>query len=314
MKKEKIVANMLLLLTSIIWGSAFVAQRVGMDYVGPLTFGAIRFALAALVLLPVIHFINKSERKKLRTKFDNGILEDKELKQEKRKILIKAGIICGLILFCGSTLQQFGLVFTTAGKAGFITALYIVLVPIFSLVLRKHPGLKSWVGVIIGAIGLYLLCINESFEIAPGDLIVLIGAGFWATHLLVIDYFLTKINDAVKLSCIQFSICALLCFIGAIVFEFDEISLNSIYQAAVPILYAGVLSGGVGFTLQIFNQKHTSPTVASLLLSMEAVFGAVFGFLLLNEIMTTRELMGCVLMFIAIIISQLPDRKKPVQI
>jgi drug/metabolite transporter (DMT)-like permease len=309
LNKEKIIANLLLLLTSIIWGSAFVAQRVGMDYVGPLTFGFVRFILAALVLIPVMHFMKRSNEKKVSAqKWPDEDLSREEKKQE-RKTLLTAGLICGAILFCGSTLQQFGLVFTTAGKAGFITALYIVLVPIFSMVLRHKPSLKCWVGVAFGAVGLYLLCITESFTIAPGDLIVLIGAGFWTAHLLVIDHFLKKIKDPVQLSFIQFSVCALLSMIGA--FLFEDIYLSEIIDAAIPIFYAGALSGGVGFTLQIVGQKHTSPTVASLLLSMEAVFGAVFGFLILNELMTSREIVGCILMFSAIVISQLPDKKKP---
>lgn len=304
MNKEKLTGNLLLLLTSIIWGSAFVAQRVGMDYVGPFTFGASRFVLAALVLIPVMRFIDHNSKKQGQ---DRNELSPEELKIQ-RKTLIKAGIACGSILFCGTTLQQFGLIFTTAGKAGFITALYIILVPIFSLFIKHRPGVKCWIGVVFGAAGLYLLCITKSFSIAPGDLIVLIGAGFWALHVLTIDHFIPKISSAVKLSFLQFSVCAVYSLIGAVIFE--DITLKAIVACAVPILYAGILSGGVGFTLQIFGQKHTNPTVASLLMSMESVFSAVFGFLLLNEVMTRRELFGCVLMFCAIIISQLPDKKK----
>lgn len=301
--KKKITANILLLITSVIWGSAFVAQRVGMDYVGPLTFGASRFILAALFLIPVMYFMNKGKKASLAEKTTEEIALSK-------KYTRMGGIICGVILFGGSTLQQFGLVFTTAGKAGFITALYIVLIPIFSLVLRRKPELKAWLGVAFGAVGLYLLCITESFTIALGDLIVLIGACFWATHLLVVDHFLPKIFDAVKLSFVQFTVCAILSSIGALLFE--TVSMEGLILCAIPILYAGVLSGGVGFTLQIVGQRHTSPTVASLILSLEAVFGAVFGFLLLNELLTMREIFGCMLMFVAIIISQLPDKKREV--
>lgn len=310
MTKKKLIANMLLLLTSLIWGSAFVAQRVGMDYVGPLTFGAARFILAAAMLIPVICFIDKSIRKKLERA---GGTKQKRLSFlpddiDERNTLIKAGIVCGCVIFCGTTLQQFGLVFTTAGKAGFITSLYIVFVPIFSLFLRSIPNFKCWIGVALGAVGLYLLTITESFTIAFGDLAVLIGAGFWAVHLLVIDYFISKKVDALKLSFLQFSVCAILSTIAALIFE--EISINAIIACAIPILYAGVLSGGVGFTLQIIGQRHTNPTVASLILSMEAVFSAIFGFLLLNEILNTREVFGCVIMFSAIIISQLPDKRE----
>lgn len=295
----------MLLLTSVIWGSAFVAQRVGMDYVGPFTFGASRFILAALVLIPVMQLVDRNEKKQRKQDREELLPEEAE---NRRKTLFKAGITCGTILFCGTTLQQFGLVFTTAGKAGFITALYIVLVPIFSLFIKHRPGMKCWIGVAFGAAGLYLLCITESFSIAPGDLIVLVGAAFWALHLLVIDHFIPKISSAVKLSFLQFSICAVYSLICAVIFE--DISWKGIAACAVPILYAGILSGGVGFTLQIFGQKHTNPTVASLILSMEAVFSAVFGFLLLNEVMTARETLGCILMFCAIIISQLPDKRR----
>jgi drug/metabolite transporter (DMT)-like permease len=301
--KRKIGSNILLLITALIWGSAFVAQRVGMDYVGPFTFGAARFILAAMVLIPVIHFMEKGKR--VKAKKETLTEEEKALENQ---VLLKAGIICGVILFCGSMLQQHGLLFTTAGKAGFITALYIVLIPIFSLVLKKIPGLKSWIGVAFGAVGLYLLSITESFTIAPGDFIVLIGAGFWAAHLLVIDHFLPKISDPIRLSYIQFFTCAILCFIGALIFE--DATLEGIRAGIIPILYAGVLSGGVGFTLQIIGQRYTSPIAASLILSLEAVFAAVFGYIILEEILTTREFIGCVLMFIAIIISQLPDKEK----
>ena len=308
MKKEKLIGNMLLLLTSIIWGSAFVAQRIGMDFVGPLTFGAARFILSALVLIPVLYITERNNKKQSQNSEQIEILSLEERKRQ-RNILIKAGFVCGSIIFCGTTLQQFGLVFTTAGKTGFITALYIVLVPIFGLVLKHKPGLKGWVGVAFGAVGLYMLCITESFSIAPGDLVVLIGAAFWAMHLLAIDHFIPKISSAIKLSFLQFVVCAVFSLIGAVIFE--EITWTAIVQCTIPLLYAGVLSGGVGFTLQIFGQEHTSPTVASLLLSMEAVFSAVFGFLILNEVMTQKETIGCILMFCAIIISQLPDKKRP---
>ena len=284
-----------------------MAQRLGMDYVGPFTFGASRFVLAALVLIPVMKLMEKSES---RQAIQSGGEISSEEAENRKKTLIKAGIACGTILFCGTTLQQFGLVFTTAGKAGFITALYIILVPIFSLFLKHRPGMKCWIGVAFGAAGLYLLCIKDSFSIAPGDLIVLVGAAFWALHLLVIDHYIPKIYSAVKLSFLQFSVCGVYSLVCAVVFE--DISWKGIIACAIPILYAGILSGGVGFTLQIIGQKHTNPTVASLILSMEAVFSAVFGFLLLNEVMTARETMGCILMFCAIIISQLPDKKKQV--
>ena len=307
MDKKQLKGNLLLLTTSAIWGSAFVAQRVGMDFVGPLTFIWTRFVLAALVLIPVVHFMNKSSASRLRGSGTEKRENDPEAAKQKKQ-LIKASIVCGCVLFSACTFQQVGLVSTSAGKTGFITALYIVLVPIFSVVLKQRPRLKCWIGVVLGTIGLYFLCITSSFTIAPGDLIVLIGAGFWAAHILVIDHFLQKVSDPVRMSMYQFIVVAAISFIGSLIFE--EISISSITDCAVPILYAGALSGGVGFTFQILGQRHTNPTVASLILSLESVFAAVFGFLLLKEVMSPREITGCILMFGAIVISQLPDGKK----
>lgn len=308
MDRKQLTGNLLLLTTAVIWGSAFVAQRVGMDFVGPLTFSFSRFLLAVLVLIPVVYFMDQSAKKQaLESGAEKKELTPEEQKRQKKMLMI-ASLVCGCVLFAASIFQQIGLVSTSAGKTGFITALYIVLVPLFSVVLKQRPKLKSWIGVALGTIGLYYLCITSSFTIAPGDLIVLIGAGFWAAHILVIDHFLTKVTDPVRMSMYQFAVVAAISFVGMLIFE--EVSLSAMISCAVPIFYAGALSGGVGFTFQILGQRHTNPTVASLILSLEAVFAAVFGFLLLQEMMTTREIVGCLLMFAAIIISQLPDRKK----
>ena len=293
MDKSKLMGNMFLLLTSLIWGLAFVAQRVGMDYVGPLTFTAVRFWLGAAVLLPLLYYTEKKNSAK-----------DAE---EKAISTLLAGGICGAIIFIASILQQYGLVFTTAGKAGFITALYIVIVPILGLAMKQRPGAKSWIGVALGSIGLYFLTITDSFTIARGDFVVLVGAFFWAAHVLSIDRFNPYV-DSIKLSITQFTVCAILATIGMFIFETP--SIGSIVNGAIPILYSGILSCGAGFTLQIFGQKHTTPTVASLILSMEAVFGAIFGFLILKEIMSIKELFGCFFMFTAVIISQLPGKIK----
>lgn len=297
------------MITSLIWGSAFVAQRVGMDYVGPLTFTGVRFWLAVAALLPVMLIMRKKNLldEPKETGEGDGAGQSNQGSGGDKKILIKGGLACGVILFTASVFQQFGLVFTTAGKAGFITALYIVLVPLLGLFLRHRPGMKSWIGVMIGTVGLYFLTITESFTIAKGDFIVLIGAFFWAAHVLVIDRF-TPYVDGVKLSIIQFTVCGVLGTITMFIFETP--SIETIISGAVPILYAGVMSAGVGFTFQILGQRHTSPTVASLILSLESVFSAVFGFLLLKEIMSGRELVGCALLFGAVIISQLPNKKK----
>lgn len=313
MDKKKLAANFILLFTAFIWGTGFVAQRVGMEYIGPLTFTATRFFLATLLLLCIVKLTDLRKRKSAAV---SGPPTEKAEKTEgqlpekpARKILIIAGTCCGTVLFCGSFLQQQGIVFTTASKASFITALYILLVPLFGLFLKHRIGLKCWIGVVAGTVGLYLLCITESFTIAKGDFIVLIGAIFWACHVLVIDYFLPKV-DAVKLAAFQFGVCCLIATIG--MFLFETPSMEMILDCAFPIAYAGLVCGGMGFTLQIIGQRHTSPAVASLLLSMEAVFGAISGFLLLHETMTARELIGCLFMLGAIILSQLPDRKKEV--
>ncbi|GAB1476109.1 DMT family transporter [Bacillota bacterium] len=301
MNKNKLTGNLFLLLTALIWGLAFVAQRVGMDYVGPLTFTALRFWLGVAVLLPVLYFMSLKNNKE-----NNPAKTVNPVTVPKSKNLYIAGGVCGTVLFAASILQQYGLVFTTAGKTGFITALYIILVPIFGYFFKHKPGAKSWIGVALGTVGLYFLTITEAFTIARGDFIVLIGAFFWAAHVLSIDHF-NPYFDAIKLSITQFVVCASLSTIGMLIFETP--TWDAIVSGAVPLLYAGILSCGGGFTFQILGQRHTSPTVASLILSLEAVFGAIFGFLLLKEIMSVRELAGCALLFSAVIISQLPQRK-----
>lgn len=295
MQNKKILANILLLITALIWGSAFVAQRVGMDFIGPFTFNFARFSLSTIVLIPIIFFMQKKSGDQSRTA-DEKVYD--------KKTFFIASLICGSFLFAGSSLQQFGLVFTTAGKSAFITTLYILLVPIMGLFFKHRVNLGGWIAVIIGTAGLYFLCITESFTIARGDFIVLIGAFFWASHVLAIDHFLPRV-DAVKLAMAQFAVCSFYSFIAMLLFE--QPSFKDILAAGIPILYAGVMSGGVGFTLQILGQKYTTPTVASLLLSMESVFALVAGFLLLHEKMSGREFFGCVLMFIAIVISQIPE-------
>lgn len=315
--KKRLAANLTLLLTAMIWGMGFVAQRAGMDYVGPFTFGATRFALGAIVLLPVIYYFDRGKKASLT---DNSAMKSIDDDKESTPIiadefdknhtgwnkdLLIAGLSCGFILFIGSTFQQVGLVFTSAGKAAFITALYIVLVPLFGMFVHHKVGLNAWLGVVMATAGLFLLTITEHLTIAGGDLIVLVGAFFWALHILVIDYFLPKV-DAIKLAFMQFAVASIICSI-VMVFR-EQPSFSAMLSGAIPILYSGVLSAGAGFTLQIVGQKNTSPTVASLLLSMEAVFGAISGYLILDELLTSRELLGCILMFIAIVISQLPEK------
>lgn len=299
MTKKQIEANFLLLLTAIIWGFAFVAQRVGSEFMGVFAFNGIRFAVGALSLLPVIYFME-------RPRASNSTSLVKPTGEE-NKMLLTAGLACGFVLFSAASLQQFGIFFTTAGKTGFITALYIILVPIFGIFLKQKIGINVWIGVALATIGLYLLCITESFTIGLGDFVILIGAGFWASHILLINHFAGRVST-LRLAFIQFVVVSLLSFILSLIFE--TTTLASIRLAMIPILYSGFLSIGTAFTLQIIGQKNAPPTLASIILSMEAVFGAIGGWLILGEVLSFRELIGCVIMFMAIIISQLPNKKR----
>lgn len=293
MKNKRFYGNLMLILTALIWGSSFVAQSVGMDYIGPFTFNAIRCIIGGIVLIPIILIMGKV-KKESKNKNNN-------------KQLILGGILCGIALFTGSTLQQFGISFTSVGKAGFITALYIVLVPILGIFFKKKVSLKIWLSVLISMIGLYLLCITENFSIGKGDLLVLFCAFFFAIHILLIDYFSPKVNG-VKMSCIQFFVAGIISVLPMAFFE--NPTINSILSAWAPILYAGVLSCGVAYTLQIVAQKNTDPTVASLLLSLESVFAVISGWFILSESLSFKELTGCALVFIAIILAQLPNNER----
>ena len=290
-----------LLLTAFIWGVAFVAQSVGGDAVGCFTFNGVRSLIGAAVLLPVIAFLDKQKKKELG--------EDQFLAQKgDKKTLILGGISCGLMLCIASNFQQFGISFTTVGKAGFITAMYILIVPILGLFMKKKVGMKVWLGVILATVGLYMLCMtSESFSLSKGDLLVLVCAGFFSLHILIIDYFSPKV-DGVRLSCIQFFVCGLISTVIAFIFENPNV--GAILSGWLPILYAGVMSCGVAYTLQIIGQKNMDPTVASLILSLESVFSVLAGWVLLNQKLSMRELFGCVLMFLAIILAQLPERTK----
>jgi drug/metabolite transporter (DMT)-like permease len=293
MTKTQLKANILLLLTAAIWGLAFVAQKVGAEYVGAFTFNGIRFALGSISLIPLILLLNKKK-------------ENNDVKKEEGgnslKHTIRAGIIVGCTLFIATSLQQTGVMYTTAGKAGFITGLYMVIVPILGLFLKQKVNNTTWIGIVIAIIGLYILSINEDFSISKGDLLVLIGSVGWAIHILLIDNFTKKI-DPLKLSSIQFATCSILSLLVAFIFE--DINMVGISAALVPILYGGLLSVGVAYTLQVVAQKNAKPSHAAILLSMESVFGAIGGAMFLGERIGSRGLVGCVLIFIAIIVSQL---------
>ena len=303
MKTGQMKNSLLLLLTAFIWGVAFVAQSVGGDQVGCFTFNGVRSLIGAVVLIPVILFLDRQRKKELG--------EEEFLKQRgDGKTLILGGICCGIMLCIASNFQQYGISFTTVGKAGFITALYIILVPILGLFVKKKVGAKIWFGVALATVGLYMLCMtSESFSLSRGDFLVLICAGFFSLHILIIDHFSPKC-DGVRLSCIQFFVCGIISMAAAFIFE--NPNLEAIISGWLPILYAGVLSCGVAYTLQIVGQKNMDPTVASLILSLESVFSVLAGWVILNQTLSGRELFGCVLMFGAIILAQLPDKKEKV--
>jgi drug/metabolite transporter (DMT)-like permease len=291
MKISTFKSDALLLLTATIWGFAFVAQRVGMEYVGPFTFNGVRFALGSLVLLPLIlRNRNKQDADK------------KTLTSAEPKTIILGGGILGLTLFSAASLQQVGLVYTTAGNAGFITGLYVVIVPIMGLFWNQRPGAGTWIGAFLAAAGLYLLSITDEFTISYGDLLELIGAFLWAGHVLIIGWLSPKM-DSLKLAFTQFAACSVLSLITAIIVE--TIALKAIIQAAIPIFYGGVLSVGVAYTLQVVAQRKAHPAHAAIFLSMEAVFAAVGGWLILDETLTQRGLIGCMLMLSGMLLSQL---------
>ncbi len=301
MNTDRMKNSALLFLTAAIWGVAFVAQRVGMDYVGPFTFNAVRFLLGGIVLLPFLMWKRRKERAAAGWRE-----ETREEKRARRRITLIGGICCGLALSTASLLQQKGILHTTVAKAGFITALYIIIVPVMGLFFRKKVRRLVWVSVALAVAGMYLLCIKESFAIGKGDFFVFLCAIVFSIHILIIDYFSPK-ADGVALSCIQFYTSSIIC--GAGMFLLETPSWQAIVSGWMPILYAGILSCGVAYTLQIIGQKGMDPTVASLILSLESVISLIAGWILLGQKLDLREIMGCVLAFAAIILAQLPERR-----
>jgi len=302
MKKTELGSAALLFLAAFIWGVAFVAQSVGMDYVGPFTFNGCRFLIGGLVLTPFALIRDRQHEKS--ASFQK--LSREEQKKYKRTTLI-GGLCCGVAICIASSFQQAGMQYTSVGKAGFITALYIVLVPVFGIFLKRKVTPIIWMGVFLAAIGFYFLCITESFSINYGDLLVFICAICFTFHILIIDYFAPK-ADGVALSCIQFWFSGIVCMGIAILNESPNVT--AIIQAAVPILYAGVLSCGVAYTLQIIGQKHMKPAVASLILSLESVISVLAGWVILKEVLTGRQFLGCALVFAAVILAQLPVKSE----
>jgi len=293
MKTTTLKSDFLLLITATIWGFAFVAQRAGMEFVGPFTFNTIRFALGTLVLGFLVWGRSRKEQKSVP-------------KISLRTLFVDAGA-AGVILFLGSTFQQVGIVTTTAGKAGFITGLYVILVPILGIFLGNRTNLQTWTGAFLAVVGLYFLSVHENFTMTTGDILVLVSAFFWASHVLLIDR-LTSRLDTFQLAFFQFFVSAVLSLAGAIATE--EILLSHILEAAVPILYAGFLSVGIAYTLQVVAQKEAHPSHAAIIMSLESVFAALGGWWILNEVLSPRESLGCFLMLAGMVVSQVRMRSR----
>lgn len=289
MQTKQIWNSFLLFLTAAIWGTSFVAQSVGMEYVGAFTFSAARSLLGGMALVPVILLMDRKREKD-------------------RKTLFKGGIACGILMCLALNFQQVGIRYTTVAKAGFITAFYIVIVPCLGMIfLKKRYGSRVWVSVVLALAGLYLLCITDGFGIGKGDGYVLICSFLFSLHILVIDHY-SPLVSGVKMSCIQFFVCGILSAILAVILENPSPAL--ILKGGESILYAGILSCGVAYTLQIVGQKHVNPTAASLILSLESCISVIAGWLILGQTLTLREGIGCILMFAAVILSQIPERKR----
>lgn len=296
--KSKIINSLLLLLTAMIWGSSFVAQSVSVEFVGPFTFQGIRTTMGGLVLLPLIAFLERGKpvgdrRPLLPIRTDKKLLE--------------AGIVCGIIMAVASNLQQIGIQYTTAGKCGFITAFYVMLVPVIATVfLRRRYRWMTWLGVAVAMLGFYFLCIQDDFSVARGDMIVFLCAVGFSLHILAIDHYVDLV-DGVRFSCLQFLVSGIVSLICMVIFEKPQLPM--ILAAWKPILYSGILSCGVGYTLQVLCQKNVEPALASLLMSLESVFSVLFGWLLLHELLSARELIGCALTFAAVLLVELTPEK-----
>ena len=294
MKFKKLRAGLMLMIAALVWGAAMSFQSEGMDHVGPLTFQAVRFLLGGTVLLPAVFILGKKDPGKDGDGYDP-------------KGVFFGGAVCGIFLMIACTLQQFGIIYTTVGKAGFLTSLYIIIVPVLGIFLKKRLGLNVWISVALAMVGMYLLCMKESLVLSKGDTLVFLCAFVFTFQIMAVDKY-ASIYNALKLSCIQFYVCGILSLVVMFIFEKPDVS--SILKAWVPILYTGAASCGIGYTFQTIAQKDLQPAVASIIMSLESVFAALFGWLLLKQAMTVREILGCIVMFAAIIIAQLFDGKR----
>ena len=315
--------NIFLILAAIVWGMGLVSQQAGMDYLGPLSFTAVRCTLGGISMIPLVVVLSKNKARAREQQINQQAAGQQELSQQatvqqelnkptdnEAKGLVKAAFFCAIPLLSLILLQQYGLLHTSVGKAGFITALYILITPVSGkFLLHKPVARNTWVGVAIALVGMYFLCLTDGIDgINIGDVIMIFAAIASSAHMHTVDHFVAK-YDPVKLSCYQFIMVGLMCVIPAFVFESDVFTWEYIKLSAIPILYAGLASCAVGYTFQIIGQKYTEPNTASLLLSMETVFALLTGWIILGEVLAVREYIGCAIMFIAIIIAQLPDRK-----
>ena len=288
--------SFLLFITASIWGSAFIAQSLGMDHVSPFTFTFVRTLIGALFLLPLMPILKALYKNKVKEKSYN------------KKDLLLGSLCCGLCLITGESFQQFGLLTTDAGKAGFITSMYIIFVPIVSIFLGKKINRFIWIGVILSAIGLYMLCIKQDLSIERGDFLIFLCAIAFAIHILVIDHFVKKV-DAVALSCGQFFMASIMGLILLLIFDRQDLSYDDFIAALPAMAYAGIMSNGIAYTLQIVGQRGLNPTIATLIMSLESVMAVIFGVIFLQESLMQKEIIGCVLMFSAVIIAQCPFKK-----
>ena len=312
-RETPLASESLLLLASAIWGFAFVAQRVAMDHIGPFTFNAVRFALGSLPMLPLIALARRRENGgypvSSAPRPSPGSTASAAPGRPRMRELILSGLAAGALLYGGASLQQFGIVYTTAGKAGFITGLYVIIVPILGLLWKMRPGAAAWAGAALGIVGLFLLSVTEQFTIGLGDSLVLAGAFFWAGHVILVGWLIKRI-DVGTLAFMQFVTCAALSFATALLTE--EIRMAGLVAAAGPILYGGFISVGIAYTLQLIGQRRTPPSHAAIILGLEAVFAAVGGWAVLDETLSSRALTGCALMLAGVIVSQLRFRRRAV--
>ncbi len=312
-----------MLLTAAIWGFAFVAQRAGMEYVGPFIFNGVRFGLGSLALLPIILIRNRvgvrhscpdlsrpdSPSPPVPGGEQKGGATHPVAKVEHITAhpLLYGGILAGIALFFGSGFQQVGIIYTTAGKAGFITGLYVIIVPMMGLIWGQRTGRNTWAGAVLAVVGLYLLSMTGVFAISKGDLLVLVCAFFWAIHVHIIGWYSPKV-DPIKFASLQFAVCSFLNLIVSFITE--TTTLQSIFDAAIPILYAGLMSTGIAYTLQVVAQRKVPPSHAAVILSLEAVFAVLGGWLLLSETLSFRGSLGCVLMLVGMVVSQVSKERE----